>query len=170
MVHIPLGGVRDASAEFVLHESTVFGISRERWIVRADNAGATTDIVTPALPEVRVLLSLVAEAISGAASVPALAAVRDALVGLGLLDVAGAAIPDGVDHFLHDTAVHLADTVADAARRTQLSAGITQLLTGLPGVTVISRRATCASLRRRLSAPKDCSPRQPTSYSRRRAP
>ena len=135
-VHIPLGDAGDASAEIVLHESTVFGISRERWIVRADAAGTTTDIVTPALPEVRVLLSLVAEAISGAATVPAVAAVRDALVGLGLLDVAGAAIPDGIDHFLHDTAIHLADTVGDAARRTQLAAGITQLLTGLPGVTV----------------------------------
>ena len=138
LVRIPLTGPDEATAEIVLHESTVFGMSRERWTIRADGTDATTDIVTPALPEVRVLLSLVAEAITGAATVPSIAAVRDALAALGLLDATGPSVPDAVDHLLHDTADHLADAVADAEQRTALSGGISRLLAGCPGVTVDS--------------------------------
>ena len=67
-LHLPFGA-GDASAEFVLHEPAVFGIERERWIVRSDAADVSTaEIVTPALPEVRVLLASVVEQLSLPAS------------------------------------------------------------------------------------------------------
>ncbi len=135
-VVLPLGA-GDADAEIVLHEPTVFGISRERWVIRADGGAVGSDVTTPALPEVRVLMSLVAEQLQAAAvGTPAIAAVRDALIGLGVLDASGASIPDGIDHLLHDTALHVSDALADAARQVQLASGVQALLSAIPGVTV----------------------------------
>jgi hypothetical protein len=136
-VTVPLGSALPASAEIVLHEPSVFGIARERWIVRPSGSASAMDVVTTALPEVRVLLSIVAEQLSAAASgSPALAAVCDTMRGLGLMDAGGASIPDGIDHFLHDTESHVADALADTVRRAQVASGVAQALDAVPGLTV----------------------------------
>lgn len=136
-VRLPLSG-GDANAEIVLHEPGVFGIARERWVVRPVGAsGAAAEVVTPALPEVRVLLSLVAEQLDAAAGTAAeIDALLNILRGVGVLQATGGAAPDAIDHLLHDPAAHIADSLADAARRTDIASGINQLLTGVPGITV----------------------------------
>jgi hypothetical protein len=145
-MHLPFGAAGGAEAELILHEPSIFGLARERWIVRPSGTPSTAaEIVTPALPEARVLLSLVAERLtSAAAASPAIGAVFDALRGLGLLSPAGGSNPDGIDHFLYDTAAHVTDALDDAARRAQIGAGVTQLLDSVPGVTVdlANRRVT----------------------------
>lgn len=129
---IPLDG-GDADAEIILHESAVFGIERERWVVGA--TGAST--VSPALPEVRVLLSLVAERLEApAASAPAVDALLGLLRGLGVLASTGGAVPDAIDHLLHDPAAHVASALADGARRAPIQAALNQLLAGLPRIAI----------------------------------
>jgi hypothetical protein len=145
-VRLPLGGAGEASAEIVLHEPTVFGIARERWIVRpAGAASAAAEVVTPALPEVRVLMSLAAERL--AAAVPAspdLTAVVQALGGLGLLSPSGGTVPDGIDHLLHDTAAHVGAALGAAASRAAIASGLNALLAGVTGATadLAARRLT----------------------------
>jgi hypothetical protein len=134
---LPLGG-GDASAEIVLHEPNIFGIVRERWIVRPDASGvAATDVVTPALPEVRVLISLVAEQLNAAAgSAPQLDALLNLLRGFGVLGSSTGSVPDTVDHLLHDPAAHIGAALSDAVSLSGITAAINSLLTGIPGVTV----------------------------------
>ncbi|HEU4426504.1 MAG TPA: DUF6603 domain-containing protein [Pilimelia sp.] len=100
-VEVPLDGSQ-GDAELVLHEARGFGVDRERWVVRADPAGAAADVpasdITAAVPEVRVLLSDAVARLRAAS--PDLSALLD-LLGLtrdGGLD------PDGLDRLLHDTA------------------------------------------------------------------
>jgi hypothetical protein len=128
----------EASAEIVLHEPAVFGIERERWIVRPGAvAPATAEIVTPALPEVRILFSLIAEQIAApAASTPAVNALLGILRGVGVLGATGGAVPDAIDHLLHDPAAHIASALSDGVHQTPIAAGLTQLVSGIAGVTV----------------------------------
>ncbi len=136
-VHLPFGA-GDASAELVLHEPAVFGIERERWIVRPDAAAVSSaEIVTPALPEVRVLLASIVEQLSlPASSTPQLDALLSILRALGLVASTGGAVPDAIDHLLHDPAAHVAAAVADVTQQPVLSTALTQLLTGVSGVSV----------------------------------
>jgi hypothetical protein len=136
-LHLPFG-TGDASAEFVLHEPAVFGIEREKWIVRSDAADVSTaEIVTPALPEVRVLLASVVEQLSlPASSTPQVDAFLSIVKALALVASTGGAVPDAIDHLLHDPAAHLQAAVADGAQQTILANGLTQLLSGIPGLIV----------------------------------
>ncbi len=136
-VRVPLGG-GEASTEVVLHEARIFAIERERWIVRPTGAlAAGADVVTPALPEVRVLLSLVAEALeAGSAGSPPVAAALDIFRGLGLIAPQGGFVADAFDRLLHDTGSHVSGALADAARRPQIASGIAQLLSGMPSLAV----------------------------------
>ena len=45
-------------------------------------------------------------------------------------------MPDAIEHLLHDPAVHVQAAVADGAQQTTLANGLTQLLSGIPGLTV----------------------------------
>ncbi|HSV22226.1 MAG TPA: DUF6603 domain-containing protein, partial [Xanthobacteraceae bacterium] len=45
-------------------------------------------------------------------------------------------MPDAIDHLLHDPAAHVQAAVADGAQQTVLANGLTQLLSGIPGLTV----------------------------------
>jgi hypothetical protein len=143
-VTVPLSGGRGAS-RIVLHEARVFTVDRERWVVTADELAAkavglavtVSDAVTPALPEFRVLLSDVTAELHEAATAAAAGAVGHVhrlLVTLGLLGADGGAVPDAIDHLLHDPAAHVATALADAARRAEIAATLPELLP--PGIVV----------------------------------
>jgi hypothetical protein len=136
-LHLPFGAA-DASTEIVLHEPNIFTINRERWIVQpTGSTPSTTDVVTPALPEVRVLLSLVADQLNAAAgSSPQVDALLGLLRGVGVLSATAGSVPDAVDHLLHDPAAQIASALADATQRAGISTAINRLLTGVPGLTV----------------------------------
>lgn len=128
----------DATAEFVLHEPRVFDIARERWVVRPDGlSSGGVDVVTPALPEVRVLVSMLVEQLElPSSSSPEVGAFLDLLRALNVVSPTGGAVPAAVDHLLHDPAAHLADALADATRRTSIAATLTTLLAGVPGISI----------------------------------
>jgi large repetitive protein len=134
---LPFGG-GDAREEIVLHDPAIFGIERERWVVRPDAASVSTaEIVSPALPEIRALLASAVEQISlPAFSTPAVEALLRVLRNLGVVASSGGVVPDAVEHLLHDPAAHIHDALADASQLTGIASGLTQLLTGLPGLTV----------------------------------
>ena len=154
-VTVPLSGAAAAS-RIVLHEARVFTVDRERWVVTADEiatkaaglAGTVSDAVTPALPEFRVLLSdLTAELHEAAttATSGAVGTVHRLLVALGLVGVDGGAVPNAVDHLLHDPAAHVAAAFADATRRAEISATLPDLLP--PGIAVdLAARALTVTL------------------------
>jgi hypothetical protein len=105
----------------VLHEPAVFGL-REKWIVRSDAANVSTaEIVTPALPEVRVLLRVGGGAIVAArvfyAASRRISVDREGSL-IGRFD--RGAVPDAIDHLLHDPAAHVQAAVADGAQQTIL--------------------------------------------------
>src|SRR5262245_29211074 len=141
-VVVPISGDAPAAAKLVLHEAGVFGLERERWVVSADTVSAAAaglpdtiaDAVTPALPEVRALLSDIASELVAVEAEAENAGVGALVRMLNALDVfapEGGANPDGIDHLLFDPAEHVAAAIADAARRTELDAAITILLSSL---------------------------------------
>src|SRR5690606_5556147 len=121
-----------------LHEPRVFGLARERWIVRADASGVAADeIVTPTLPEVRVLVSHAVAALEAEAAGNAqVSALLDALRGLGIVGAAGGSVPDAIDHLLHDVRTHVSDALADVTRRANLQAAADALLAVVPGLSL----------------------------------
>src|SRR5690606_5868071 len=124
---LPLRGEMAASAELVLIEPKVFGIGRDRWVVSAAGLASTAaEVVTPALPEVRALLAQFAAQLAAATS-PAIAALKQALHGLGLLDDAGGLVADGIDHLLNEPLARIRDTLNDAARRAELESSFETL-------------------------------------------
>ena len=122
---LPLTGDAPGRAAITLHEPSAYGVDRERWIVQpADTAApAGVDAATTALPEVRVLLSGMADAIGGAGS-GAAGAFASALRAVRLLAPGGGSVPDAIDHFLHDPIAHLHTTIANAADRDALVSAI----------------------------------------------
>ena len=136
---VPVSGAGPAGTRLVLHEARVFGLDRERWVVSADAAveaaaglaGTVADTVTPVLPEVRVLVSDAAAELGAAAAesdgTPLTAVVR-LLTVLELLGPDGGALPDGIDHLLHDPAAHVAAALIQ--RRAELEAALTAVVTG----------------------------------------
>jgi large repetitive protein len=139
-LHIPFGDGGEASAELVLHEPRVFGIERDRWIVRPGGGSAVGgEVVTPTLPEVRVLVSHAVAQLTAAAAdaaAPHVAALVDVLRGLSLVDGDGGSIPDSIEDLLHDPAGHVSAALSAAARRAQLESGLGQLLAGHPGLDI----------------------------------
>ncbi len=123
-----------ATAQIVLHEPRVLGQARARWVVRTTgpiDAVSTVDEVTPALPEVRVVMSALTEALATSATAdPQLTAALDGLKAVGLLDAAGGSVPDALDHLLHDPVAFSATATVDAARRGALAAALRALLSG----------------------------------------
>ncbi|GIK95841.1 MAG: hypothetical protein BroJett029_00500 [Alphaproteobacteria bacterium] len=135
-VVLPLRGTAEPSAEIVLIEPKVFGIGRDRWVVRATGAEtAAAEIVTPALPEVRVLLAQFAAELAAGISPPILA-IRQLLRGLGLLDASGGLVADAIDHLLNEPAVRVSDALADAARRAEIDSAIAVLTEALPELDI----------------------------------
>lgn len=147
-VTIPLGGSADGAAEIVLHEPRVFGVSRERWIVRADASGVEADdVVTPTLPEVRVLLShAIATLEETAADNAQVTALLELLRGVGIVGAEGGSVPDAIDHLLHDVRTHVHDALNDASRLPHLQNAADTLLAAVPGLSVdlASRALTLA--------------------------
>jgi large repetitive protein len=131
-VTIPLGAAHErASARVVLHEPRVLGLSRPRWVVRTTGSAVAADEATPALPEVRVALSALGEALATAASGdPTLAAALGALRALGLMETGGGFVPDALDHLLHDPAAFSTGVMGDATRRIALAGALRALLGG----------------------------------------
>ncbi|BCJ75230.1 hypothetical protein CS0771_47740 [Catellatospora sp. IY07-71] len=127
-IEVPLDG-RPGDAELVLHEARGLGIDRERWVVRADPAGAafdvTADQLTGAVPEVRVLVGEVLGRLRAASA--------DLGALLGLLGVmrAGGLDPDGLDRLLHDTAATVRAAVAAAPA--ELAAHLRELIPACTG-------------------------------------
>ena len=136
---VPLGAGGAARAEVVLHEARVFGIKRERWVVlSAANAGAGTDVATPALPEVGVLLSGVIRELTDAAD-PGITAALDVLEAAGVFSIGGGQggfVAAALDSILNQPNLHFRALVANAASRTALSAALMQVLAPIPGLTV----------------------------------
>lgn len=133
---LPFRGELEPRAELVLVEPKVFGIGRDRWIVSAAGVASTAaEVVTPALPEVRVLLSQFAAQLAQAAS-PAGTAVRQVLGALGLLDAAGGLVADGIDHLLNEPLARVGDALSDPSRRDELESGIAVLTGALPGLSI----------------------------------
>ena len=122
---LPLTGDAPGRAAITLHEPSAYGVDRERWIVQPADASvpAGVDAATTALPDVRVLLSGMADAIGGAAS-GAAGAFASALRALRLLAPGGGSVPDAIDHYLHDPIAHLHTTIANAADRDALVSAI----------------------------------------------
>jgi hypothetical protein len=135
---LPFGGNAAASAEIILHEPNIFEIVRERWIVQPSGSPVTgTDVATPALPEVRVLISLVAEQLNSAAGTsPQVDALLSLLQGFGIMAASAGSVPDAIDHLLHDPAARISGALADTTALASITTAINQLLTGVPGLTV----------------------------------
>ncbi len=134
-VTVPVSGPHDrASARVVLHEPRVFGLSRPRWVVRTTGSALAAEEATPALPEVRVLLSALGEALAAAqATDPRLAAAIGALKAIGLLEGTGGSVPDALDHLLHDPVAFSATVLGDPARRAALVTALRGLIAGAGG-------------------------------------
>jgi hypothetical protein len=126
-------------ARIVLHEARVFGLERARWVVRTptvDGVPLAADEATPALPEVRVLLSALAEALTaGAATDPGLQAALAAMRASGVLDPSGGWVPGAFDHLLHDPVSFAATLLAQAEGRASLASALAGLLPGTPTAT-----------------------------------
>ena len=137
-VTVPLGGPHDrASARLVLHEPRVLGLAKPRWVVRAAGTALAAEEATPALPEIRILLSALSEALAGAAAGdPTLASAIGALEAIGLVDTAGGgSVPGAVDHLLHDPLAFSVGVMGDAGRRAALAAALRALVGGTAGTT-----------------------------------
>jgi large repetitive protein len=134
-VTVPIAGSSTrATASIVLHEPRVFGLSKPRWVVKTTGAALAADEATPALPEVRVLLSSLSEALSAAAAAgPTIASARAALTAAGLFDTAGGSVPDAIDHLLHDPVSFASTVMTDATRRGALVTALRALTTGTAG-------------------------------------
>lgn len=115
---IPLQGTdADTTCTLVLHEASVLGVVRQRWVISADDPAASL-----ALPEVKIALGAIASRLFGDA--PALATL---LVRVGVLRDGGLD-PTGIDRLLFDTRALLADALADPAG---LADDIRSLLSGV---------------------------------------
>lgn len=146
---IPLGGTAAGSAEIVLHEPRVFGVHRDRWIVRADAAGIDADdVVTPTLPEVRVLVSHAVAALEAAATGnEQVTALLELLRGVGVVGTTGGSVPDAIDHLLHDVRTHVQDALTDATRLVHLQNAADTFLAAVPGLAVdLAARAVTLDL------------------------
>jgi hypothetical protein len=132
-IDVPLGTTGDGSAAITLHEPRAYGIDRERWLVQAVGAVAPpgVDAATPALPEVRILLSGLAGALTGPTAGPA-ASLANALKAIHLLGPTGSSVPDAIDHLLHDPIAHL-DAVLTATTDRQMLVAALRALFGASG-------------------------------------
>ena len=128
---LPMGATGDASAAITLHEPRAYGVARERWLVQPTGATAppNVDAATPALPEVRILLSGLADALTSLPAGPA-KAVADALTAIHVLAPQGGSVPDAIDHLLHDPVAHLNGVITTTADRQALVAAIRSLFAG----------------------------------------
>ena len=134
-VQLPFGE-GDGRAVIVLHDARVFAIAREQWIVGVQSSGNDPSAATPNLPEVRVLLSLVAAEIDAARTTsPAVDAAFTLLRALNVIGPQGGSVPDAIDHLLNDPAPHVREALQSDERRGQLSSALTQLLSGLPSLS-----------------------------------
>ena len=130
-VSVPMGSTGDASAAITLHEARAYGVDRERWVVQPTGAVPPpgVDATTPALPEVRILLSGLADALTGLPAGPA-RAVADALTAIHILAPAGGSVPDAIDHLLHDPIAHLNSVITTTTDRQALVTAIRALFSG----------------------------------------
>ncbi len=134
-VQLPFGE-GDGRAAIVLHEARVFAIAREQWIVGVESSGQDRSAATPNLPEVRVLLSLVAAEIEAArATSPPVDAAVTLFRALDVIGPQGGSVPDAIDHLLNDPAPHVREALQSDERRGQLSSALTELLSGLPSLS-----------------------------------
>jgi large repetitive protein len=155
-VTIPLGAAHErASARVVLHEPRVLGLSRPRWVVRTTGSALAADEATPALPEVRVALSALSEALAAAASADTtLTAALGALRALGLMEAGGGFVPDALDHLLHDPVAFSAGVMGEETRRIALAGALRALLggTGAAGSDALTWSAGPATIALDLAA------------------
>ncbi len=135
-IAVPLTAGGQAQAEIVLVEPKVFDITRERWVVSAAGVESlAADVVTPALPEVRVLLSQVASRLNDATSAE-MATLKSLMSGLGLLDDAGGMVADAIEHLINEPAQHVTDSLTNALNRTKLQTAINDLVLQVPGLSI----------------------------------
>ena len=129
-IDIALGGDAAAApplASVTLVDAQVFGVSRERWRLQAadlgalpaDLAAAGLDAASTLIPEARLLVAAALQTLQGAAA-PPLAALRELLRALELLDAAGGSLAASLEHLLNDPLAHLRAAVADDTRRAAL--------------------------------------------------
>jgi hypothetical protein len=124
-----------ASATLTLVDAQVFGLSRERWRLQAADLVLSAeelqarglDAATTLLPEARVLLSGVVEAMA-ASTAPAVQALQAAMRALGCIDTAGGSVAAAIEHLLNDPLTHLQAVLADAVPRGALVSALRQLL------------------------------------------
>jgi hypothetical protein len=137
-VDVPLAGTDGDRAAVVLHEVRVFDLERERWTVAPAGTGdPLADAVTVVLPEVRVVLSRLAERLTGPGAGAPGAPLQALLRAAGLLDAAGGFVADGVDDLLHDPLRHVGGIVASPARRAALVSAVRALIPGAAGDPLI---------------------------------
>jgi hypothetical protein len=131
---LPLTGSGGDRAAVILHEVRAFEFERERWTVAPAGAlDPLADAVTVVLPEVRVVLSRLAERLAGAGAGPAGAPLQALLRAAGLLDAAGGFIADGIDDLLHDPLGHVGAILASPAQASALVAAVRALVPGAAG-------------------------------------
>ena len=136
---LPLGDGGQADAEVVLHEPRVFSIARDRWIIRAAGAaGGALEVVTPALPEVGVVLSGVMRELSLDAD-PGIAAFRTLLELSGVSSPGegqGGFVATALDSLLHQPDVHVRGLIDSPQTRPALQSALNAIALPMAGVTV----------------------------------
>jgi hypothetical protein len=118
-----------ASASITLHEARVFDLVRERWRLQASElptVQAGFDAATSLLPEARVLLSGVVQALASESAGTG-AALALLLRALGAIDAAGGSVPDAIEHLLNDAGARLRALAAEATSRSALVAALRAL-------------------------------------------
>ena len=138
---LPLGGAGQAEAEVVLHEPRVFSIRRDRWIVRhAGSVSSADEVVTPALPEIGVLLSGVMRELALDADA-GIATFLDLLEASGVFSLSapgaeGGFVAAALDSILNQPAAHFSQLATAAQTRSALQAILDAVTAPIPGVTV----------------------------------
>ncbi len=135
-LRLPLsGGATAASADITLYDARVFGISRERWRLQAADAPAVPrfDASTTLLPEARVLLAGLAQALAGQTDAPSLGLLL-LLQSIGFIDANSGSVPSAIEHALNDPLEHLRSAMTPAAARAQLVQGLQALWPGAPAL------------------------------------
>jgi hypothetical protein len=138
---LPLGSGGVAEAEVVLHEARVFTIRRDRWFVRHGGSTASSDqVVTPALPEVGVLLSSVIRELTLDTDADIVSFV-DLLESIGVFSLSatgtqGGFVASALDSILSQADSHFRQLIDALPSRQALQTVINAMMAPLSGLSV----------------------------------
>ena len=138
---LPLGSSGNAEAEVVLHEARVFTIQRDRWFVRHSGSTSISDeVVTPALPEVGVLLSsaireLTLDTDSGITTFVDLLELTG-VFSLSASGTQGGFVASALDSILNQPDTHFRQLIDAIPSRQALQPVMNTIMTPLSGISI----------------------------------